>query len=59
MDTYRLFAERSLNLLNEMGKMGIVLPGGFGKDDGATGLRRFMFDNVKIEGLIDFQNQGS
>ena len=38
--------------------MGIVIPSGFGKDDGSTGLRRFIFDNIKIEGLIDFQNQG-
>jgi len=57
MDTYRLFLERNLKLLKNFGKMGLVLPSGFRKDDGATGLRQFMFDNVKMEGLIGFQNQ--
>ena len=59
MDTYRLFTERCFCLLKESGKMGTVLPSGLGKDDGAIALRRFMFENIKIEGLIDFQNQGT
>ena len=59
MDMYRVFLERCLRLLKKTGRLGIVIPSGFGKDDGATGLRRFIFDRIKIEGLIDFQNQGT
>ena len=57
MDTYRLFLERCFCLLSQKGILGIVLPSGLHKDDGAIGLRRFIFDNIKVEGLIDFQNQ--
>ncbi len=57
MDTYRLFLERCFDLLSSKGVLGIVLPSGLCRDDGAIGLRRFIFDNIKIEGLIDFQNQ--
>ena len=60
MDTYRLFLERYFNLLNKKGFLGVVIPSGLHKDDGATGLRRkLLFSKVKIEGLIDFQNQMS
>ena len=57
-DTYRVFLERCIDLLKQSGRVGIVLPSGFGRDDGSVGLRKFIFNKVKIEGLIDFQNQG-
>jgi len=58
MDTYRLFTERCFEFLGENGFCGIVLPSGLHKDDGAVGLRKnLLFSKVKIEGLIDFQNQ--
>ena len=58
MDTYRLFAERCFALLNKTGALGIILPSGLCKDDGAIGLRKnLLFSKAKIEGLIDFQNQ--
>ena len=58
MDTYRLFTERAIELLNKNGCLGIVLPSGLCKDDGAIGLRKnLLFNRVKIGGLIDFQNQ--
>ena len=57
-DTYRIFAERCFELLNQEGFLGMVIPSGLHKDDGAVGLRReILFKQVKIEGLIDFQNQ--
>ena len=60
MDNYRLFTERCFELLNNEGRLGIVLPSGLYKDDGAVGLRKeILFSKVKIEGLIDFQNQMS
>ena len=58
MDTYRLFTERCFELLNKEGFLGIVLPSGLHKDDGAVGLRKeLLFSKTKISGLIDFQNQ--
>ena len=60
MDTYRLFVERYFNLLNKNGFLGAVLPSGLHKDDGSIGLRKkLLFSKVKIEALIDFQNQMS
>ena len=60
IDTYRLFIERCFCLLSTGGLLGIVLPGGFHKDDGSIGLRRnLLFKKAKIESLIDFQNQMS
>ncbi len=57
MNTYLLFTERCFNLLNKNGVIGAVLPSGLSKDDGAIALRCFIFDNLKIESLIDFQNK--
>ncbi len=58
MDTYRLFLERCFELLNKEGFLGIVLPSGLHKDDGAIGLRKnLLFKKTKIAGFIDFQNQ--
>ena len=58
MDSYRLFVERAYKLLNKNGTLGIVLPSGLCKDDGAIGLRKnLLFAKMRIDGLIDFQNQ--
>ena len=58
MDTYRLFTERCFALLNKNGSLGIILPSGLCKDDGAIGLRKgLIFSKARIEGLIGFQNQ--
>ena len=58
IDTYRLFIERCFVLLNTGSFLGIVLPGGVHKDDGAISLRKkLLFNKVKIDSLIDFQNQ--
>ena len=58
MDTYRLFTERCFDLLSTQGFLGIVLPSGLCKDDGAIGLRKeLLFSKTQITGLIDFQNQ--
>ena len=58
MDSYRLFIERAFKLIGKNGTLGIVLPSGLCKDDGAIGLRKdLLFKKTKIEGLIDFQNQ--
>ena len=58
IETYRLFTERCLELLDKNGFLGAVLPSGLCKDDGAIGLRKdLLFSKTQIKGLIDFQNQ--
>lgn len=58
MDSYRLFIERCCDLLNRKGCLGTVVSSGLLKDDGSMGLRKeLLFSKVKIDGLIDFQNQ--
>ena len=57
MDCYRLFMERCIELIKKTGRIGIVIPSGLTKDDGSVGLRYFIFNNLKMESLIDFQNQ--
>ncbi len=58
IDTYRLFIERCYCLLDTGSFLGMVLPGGFHKDDGAISLRKnLLFQKTQLEGLIDFQNQ--
>ena len=58
IDTYRLFTEKCFELLDKNGSLGIVLPSGLCKDDGAIGLRKgLLFSKARIDGLIDFQNQ--
>ena len=58
MDTYRLFTERCFDLLSNQGFLGIILPGGLHKDEGAVGLRKeLLFKKIRIDGLIGFYNQ--
>ena len=58
INTYGLCTERCFELLNKEGFLGIALPNALCKNDGAIGLRReILFKQVKVEGLIDFQNQ--
>ncbi len=58
IESYRLFTERYLDLLNKKGFLGAVLPRALYCDDGAIGIRKHIFDHKKIEGLITFVNQG-
>ena len=58
IESYRLFTERYFGLLDDKGLLGAVLPRGFYCDDGAVGLRKYIFNHKKIEGIITFVNQG-
>ena len=58
IESYRLFTERYFSLLGEKGFLGAVLPRGFYCDEGAIGLRKYIFNHKKIEGIITFVNQG-
>lgn len=58
MNYYSVFTERCFYLLSSGGFMGAVLSSRLCDGDGNIGLRRqLLFEKVKIEGLIDFQNQ--
>ncbi len=48
-----LFIERCLQLLNEKGKMAIVLPDGCFGNESLSYLRSWLLDRVKIIGVID------
>jgi hypothetical protein len=52
-----LFLERSLSLVKDGGRLGLVLPSGLGSDAGAAGLRRAMFDRTGIDSLVSLDNR--
>lgn len=55
--TYRLFLERSLQLLREGGRLGLVLPGGLWFDREAAALRAMLLDACRWEWLFGFENR--
>ena len=54
---YQLFLERSVALLRDGGRLGLVLPGGFTSDQGSTGVRRLLFSRCMVDGLVSFENR--
>ena len=55
--TYRLFLERSLQLLREGGRLGLVLPAGLWFDREAAPLRKLLLDDCRWEWLFGFENR--
>lgn len=56
-DDYMLFAEKSLLVLASSGRLGVVLPSGAHANEGATGLRRLLFEKCSTECCISFENR--
>jgi hypothetical protein len=54
---YQLFVERALQLARAGGRIGLVLPGGFGADTGAAPLRRFLFDHADVDEMTGLDNR--
>ena len=54
---YQLFLERSVSLLRNGGRLGLVLPSGFAVDQGSAALRRVMFDRTAIDGIVSIENR--
>ena len=54
---YQLFLERGLSLLRRGGRLGVVLPSGFGTDQGCAALRRAVLDGTAVDGLAGFENR--
>ena len=54
---YQLFAERSLSLLRDGGRLGLVLPSGFTTDHGCASLRRQLLDETTVDSLTMVDNR--
>ena len=54
---YQLFAERAVALLRPGGRLGLVLPSGFATDHGSGALRRLVFSQCAVDGLVGFENR--
>jgi hypothetical protein len=54
---YQLFLERSLSLVRQDGRLGLVLPSGFAVDHGSAGLRRFLLDQTSIDSFTSVENR--
>ena len=57
LDSYRVFAERVLQLLGPRGAVGLVVPSGFHAAEGATGIRRLYLRQTAIEWCLSFENR--
>lgn len=57
LNLYKLFLERSFNLLRAGGECGIVLPSGIYSDLGTKRLREMLFNGSRITGLFGFENR--
>lgn len=57
INLYQLFLERSLVLLRASGRLGLVLPWGFGIDRGSAALRQAMFDAMRVDALVSVENR--
>lgn len=54
---YHFFVERALGLLRSGGRLGLVLPWGLAADHGSRRVRRRLFDETAIDGLVSFENR--
>ncbi|MCA1562987.1 MAG: N-6 DNA methylase, partial [Acidobacteria bacterium] len=54
---YQLFLERGLSLLRPGGRLGIVLPSGFGTDQGCAALRHHLLERTEIDTYISVENR--
>ena len=53
---YQLFVERSLSLLKQAGRLGLVLPWGLASDHGSAALRRLLFERCATDTIVGFEN---
>jgi hypothetical protein len=56
-DCYRVFAERSAELLRPGGYAGLVLPAAFHANEGATGVRRLYLEGMALKCCYSFENR--
>jgi hypothetical protein len=56
VNLYQPFVDRSLQLVNPRGRVGLVLPWGFATDDGAADLRRLIINCGALDTVIGCDN---
>jgi Eco57I restriction-modification methylase len=54
---YRLFVERTLQLLRAGGRAGLVLPSGFATDHSCAPLRRMLIDRTSVDTFTTLENR--
>ncbi len=54
---YQLFVDRTMALLRPGGRFGLVLPGGVLSDHGSGPLRRRLFSQCDVDGVVAFDNR--
>jgi hypothetical protein len=59
LNTYRLFLEKSFNLLKNEGYCGLVIPSNFYSEYNTQKLRELIFEKTKIYSLYDFDNKNA
>lgn len=57
VNRYQLFVERSVALLREGGRCGLVLPSGMLSDHGSSPVRRLLFSRCEVDGVVGFDNR--
>ncbi len=57
LDTFRVFAERSLQLAGPQGTTGMLVPSSFHANEGATGIRRLYLQETDLRLCLSFENR--
>ncbi|HVC60598.1 MAG TPA: hypothetical protein VND19_09595 [Acetobacteraceae bacterium] len=57
LDSFRVFAERSLQLAGPAGAIGMVVPSSFHANEGATGIRRLYLCETDLRKCLSFENR--
>ena len=57
LDTFRVFAERTLQLTGPLGAIGMVVPSSFHANEGATGIRRLYLSETDLRTCLSFENR--
>jgi len=57
INSYKLFLERSYQLLTPKGFFGIIIPSGLHTDAGTKGIRKLFFDNGNVFCVYNFENR--
>jgi hypothetical protein len=57
LDTYRLFAERAVQLCRPDGAIGLLLPSAFHANEGSSAIRRLYLDQTRWLACLSFENR--
>jgi hypothetical protein len=57
-DLFKMFLERFHQLVRPGGRVGVLMPAGLYALEGATGLRRLLFSQARVEAIYSFENWG-